>query len=115
MGINGHTNMPCTSWGSRNDKIMMDVHPERNRKEQQKKLAGGSLLRVMVINCNGIRQKHRRLRLAALMFTLRVGICIITETHLRKVEVDQLKFKNYSVVADYSRETVGRIGGGSLF
>ena len=71
-------------------------------------------MRALLVNCNGIRQRRRRLRLAALMFTLRVGVCTITETHLREAEVDQLRFRNYAVITRTCRETVGRIGGGVL-
>ena len=60
---------------------------------------------MMVINCNGIRNRYRRILLAELLYRLHIGVCIITETHLRKEEVKQLKFLHYTVVSDYSRVT----------
>ena len=54
------------------------------------------------------------MKLAELLFKLNIGICIITETHLRKIEVDQLKFLHYVVISEHCRETEGRIGGGVI-
>ena len=68
----------------------------------------------MVINCNGIRKRNKRIQLAELLYKLHIGICVITETHLRKIEVDQLKFLHYVVISEYCRETEGRIGGGVI-
>ena len=68
----------------------------------------------MVIFCNGIRSRRKRLQLAELLFKLHIGARVVTETHLRKEEMRQLKFLHYVVVNDFSRVAAGKIGGGVL-
>ena len=50
------------------------------------------------------------------MYDLWAGVCIATETHLRKPELDMLQISNYHILADNCRTTpIGeRIGGGVL-
>ena len=68
----------------------------------------------MVIYCNGIRSRRKRMQLAELLFKLHIGVRVVTETHLRKEEMKQLKFLHYVVVNDFSRVAAGKIGGGVL-
>ena len=54
--------------------------------------------------------------LGKMLYDLQVGVCIVTETHLRETDIDSLKFPTYHVVAHYCRPTPkgSRIGGGVL-
>ena len=71
-------------------------------------------MRVITVNCNGIRKKYKRLILEKLLFDLNIGICVLTETHLRKQELDQVKFTSYIVVSESCRVARNKIGGGVL-
>ena len=77
-------------------------------------VSGGSMLRVPNLNCNGIRRREKRLQLGELRLTNRIGVAIITETHLRIEEVKRLHSSYHAVVNDSSRVTDGKIGGGVL-
>ena len=71
-------------------------------------------LKVICVNINGLRKKKKRALLGKLMYDLWAGVCIATETHLRKPELDVLQISNYHILADNCRTTpIGeRIGGG---
>ena len=43
-----------------------------------------------------------------------MGVCILTETHLRKRDLQFFKIANYDIVSDYCRDASKRIGGGVL-
>ena len=47
-------------------------------------------LRIVSINVRGLRVKEKRAALLALLVELKVGICVFTETHLKKRDVKQL-------------------------
>ena len=68
----------------------------------------------MCVNMNGLRKKRKRILLGKLMYDLWAGICVVTETHFRKPDLDQLAYDNYHILADYCRPVpLGeRIGGG---
>ena len=65
-------------------------------------LSSGSMLRVLKLNCNGIRRRRKRLQIVELLFANRIGAAIATETHLRREEVKRLRFSHYAVVNDSS-------------
>ena len=49
-------------------------------------------LRIVQINANGLRTDRQRTFLGKLMADLQVGVCIATETHLRKRELKRIKY-----------------------
>ena len=63
------------------------------------------MLRILNVNCNGIRKRYKRIQLEELLFANHVGIAAITETHLRKEEVARLRFSHYAVMNECSRKT----------
>ena len=71
-------------------------------------------LTVVCVNMNGLRKKKQRTLLGKLMFDLWAGVCIVTESHLRKPDLDKLAYSSYFMVADYCRPIpLGeKIGGG---
>ena len=73
-------------------------------------------LMVVCVNINGLRKKKKRALLGKLMFDLWAGVCVVTETHLRKPELDRVQIDHYHILADDCRPTpIGeRIGGGVL-
>ena len=54
------------------------------------------------------------MELPGLLVKLRIGVCVITETHLRYHDVSRINFGSYEIVAKYCREVEGRIGGGVM-
>ena len=68
----------------------------------------------MCVNMNGLREKRKRILLGKPMRNLWAGICVVTETHLRKSDLNQLAYDNYHVIANYCRPIPlgGRIGWG---
>ena len=76
---------------------------------------GSYLLNILTVNCNGIRNKARRLRLSDVLDQLCVGACVVVETHLREHEIQRIKFPNYTIVTASCRDSnVQKIGGGVL-
>ena len=77
---------------------------------------GRETLRLVTVNCNGLRRRRRRLALGHLLAVLKVDICIITESHLRKGDLKMLKggdFPEYAVISSFCRKAKNRkIGGG---
>ena len=75
-----------------------------------------AVLNIIALNINGLRTKRKKDLLEKLLEDLRVGVGIISETHLRKSDLKTIKYRNYHVVADYCRKTpVGeQIRGGVL-
>ena len=69
---------------------------------------------MISVNVNGVRTKKKRLLLEKLLEELKVGVCILTETHLRKRNLGGLRIPGYHVLGDYCREPPAgaRIGGG---
>ena len=55
------------------------------------------------LNANGLRTDSQRTFLGKLLVDLQVGICIVTESHLRKRDLKKLRYKNYVVLADSCR------------
>ena len=73
-------------------------------------------MNILGINANGIRTKRKRLMLHRLLRELKVGVGVITETHMRHRELRGLTFPDYYIGNEYCRSTpLGeRIGGGVL-
>ena len=62
-------------------------------------------MNVLSLNINGIRTGQTRTMLRKLLYDLQVGVCILTETHLREEDLEFLTTPNYLVVADHCRLT----------
>ena len=97
----------------------MIVANSGGREKPQESLPGRASLpheelTLMCVNMNGLRKKRKRILLGKLMYDLWAGICVVTETHFRKPDLDQLAYDNYHILADYCRPVpLGeRIGGG---
>ena len=77
---------------------------------------GPDTLRLVTVNCNGLRRRKRRLALGHLLAVLKVDICVVTESHLRKGDLGWLKgndFPEHAVIASFCRRAKNRkIGGG---
>ena len=71
---------------------------------------------LVCINANGLRTKRKKTCLSKLLKDLKAGICVVTETHLRKRDLKYLKIDHFVLVADYRRPTPigGHIYGGSV-
>ena len=76
----------------------------------------GRVFNVVCINANGLRTQLKRDLLGKLLYDLRAGVGLITETHLRKSELKWIRYPTYNVVADYcSRVPTGQqIAGGVI-
>ena len=71
-------------------------------------------LRALTINCNGIRSKRRRLALGHLSTPKRIGVCVVTESHLRRKDFRRLVIPGFVAVASLCRKADGkRIRGGA--
>ena len=69
----------------------------------------------MTINCNGLRSQRKKLALGSLLSLMKVGVCVVTESHLRPPKAKRLQIPGYKVVASFCRLAVGKkIGGGVL-
>ena len=81
-----------------------------------KVLCTGAAFNMLSLNINGLRTDQKRTTLGKLLFDLQVGVCILTETHLRLEELDYLTIPSYQIVADYCRPVpMGeKIAGGVL-
>ena len=73
-------------------------------------------LMLVCVNINGLRKKKKRVLLGKLLFDLRAGVGVVTETHLRKSELKKVRISNYHILTEYCRPTaIGEhIGGGVL-
>ena len=72
----------------------------------------GTYLAIIVLNCNGLRERRKKLALSRLLYEHSASIGVITETHLRQWEVNRLQIPNYHVVTSYCRGATDRAGGG---
>ena len=68
------------------------------------------------INAYGLRTERQRTFLGKFLVDLKVGICFVTETHLRKRDLKKARYENYVLLADSCKPIlVGeRIAGGVL-
>ena len=53
-----------------------------------KVLCTGAAFNMLSLNINGLRTEQKRTTLGKLLFDLQVGVCILSETHLRLEELD---------------------------
>ena len=73
-------------------------------------------LRILNVNCNGLRKRKRGLALGRHLASLRVGLCLATESHLRKMELEIARIPGYELIASFCRVDEGRrVVGGALF
>ena len=81
-----------------------------------KVLRAGAAFNMLSLNINGLRTEQKRTTLGKLLFDLQIGVCVLTETHLRSEDLDDLSVTSYQIVADYCRPVpVGdKIAGGVL-
>ena len=77
-------------------------------------LVGGKPLRILILNCDGIGKRAKRVELIELLRKLIIGVCVLTETHLRDSEVEQIGFKYSAITHIWCRKDVKRIGGGMM-
>ena len=66
-------------------------------------LHAAAQLNIVRVNANGLRTDRQRAFLGKLLVDLQVGVCIVTESHLRKRGLKRVKFKNYVLLADSRR------------
>ena len=70
---------------------------------------------VVRVNINGLRKKKKRGLLGKLMLDLWTGVCVVTETHIRKEELGRAQIDNYHILADDCRATsIGEHIGGEV-
>ena len=68
----------------------------------------------MRVNINGLRKEQKRILLGKLTYDIWAGVCVVTETHLKKADLGQLAYDNYRIMADFCRPTpigerIGRV------
>ena len=51
-------------------------------------LCAGAVLKVLSLNINGLRTGEKRKLLEKLLYDTQAGICLLTETHLRKPDLE---------------------------
>ena len=74
---------------------------------------GDNLLRMMTVNCNGIYKRKKYLSLGDLLRTLQIGVCVVSESHLRRKDLRRIKIPGCVLLAHFCRIARGRwIGGG---
>ena len=77
---------------------------------------GPDTLRLVTVNCNGLRMRKRRLALGHLLAGLKVDICVVTKSYLRKGGIRWLRgadFQEHAAIASFCRNARNkRIGGG---
>ena len=54
-------------------------------------LAGPCLLRLTTMSCNGLRSGCRRLALGKLLYCMKVGVRVSTESHMRLVDLKRVR------------------------
>ena len=81
-----------------------------------KVLCTGAAFNMLSLNINGLRTEQKRTTLGKLLFDLQIGVCILTETHLRSEDLDNLSIPSYQIVADCCRPVPmgDKIAGGVL-
>ena len=79
-------------------------------------MKGADKLRVVTVNCNGLRGHRRRRALGRLLAVLRAGVRVVTESHLRRGDSKMLQcpdFPDHAVVSSFCRKAKNKkIGGG---
>ena len=75
---------PATTLADKTD--MASVRPN-GVVEMENAFFDKTLLRIMTVNCDGLRKRKKQLELGDILKTLRVGLCVATESHLRKVDL----------------------------
>ena len=70
------------------------------------------VLGILTSNCKGMRTRRKRIHSGQALYKLKVGLCVVVETLLRKDEVGKLPSQGYEVEADTCRGEVARIGRG---
>ena len=61
--------------------------------------------KILTINANGIRARRQRTFLEKALVDLRIGVCVVTQTHLRRKDVKKIRINDYVVLADSCRPT----------
>ena len=69
----------------------------------KKILYAEAMLNVVCINANGLRTRRQKTFLNKLLTDLHVGVCVVTETHLRKKDLKTIDMENYVLLADSCR------------
>ena len=75
-------------------------------------MAGGALLRSLNFNCGGASRGEIRLATRQLLRKLDTGVCVKTETRLRRSAANRITFREDKIVTKYCREGAGGKGGG---
>ena len=84
-------------------------------KQQQNTSFSSNFIKLATINCNGLRQKEKRLKLGHVLPTNGIGVVVITETHFRENESKMLRIPRYRIIGEYTRpEPQDKIGGGVI-
>ena len=61
---------------------------------------------MICVNANGLRTRRKRARLGKLLYALKAGVGIITETHLKEHEAPGLTIRDYNKPAAFCRPEV---------
>ena len=64
-------------------------------------VTGNSMLRVLNVNCNGIRIRYKCLQFEELPPANRIGAAVVAETHLRRAELERAHLRYYAVITEY--------------
>ena len=62
-------------------------------------------MNILTLNINGLRTKRKKTLLGKMLKDLQIGVCVLTETHLRKSDLEQIDYPQYSIIADHCRPT----------
>ena len=67
------------------------------------------------INANGLRKRRKRLMLYKMLHDLNVGLCLITETHLRESELSRVRTPGYYRATEHCQDApLGTWPGGEI-
>ena len=73
------------------------------------------LIRILNVNCEGLGKRRKQLALGEVLQALKIGVCVATESHLRKEDLGRIDIPGYAIVGNFCRKGLDmRIRGGVL-
>ena len=106
----------CTVWSDRRSPATMPLHilyimlhPDRCVDHTLAEYLGQVLFadataNFVCINANGLRKRRKRLMLYKMLHDLNVGLCLITETHLRESELSRVRTPGYYRATEHCQD-----------